>query len=377
MKGMKKLLLISTLILSCIVGKKLTVFAGELSTAAPLGDCLLTFSLTDKTNGMFSDELSITLQNIDTGLEYNYTMTGAEYLFGFTICGNVKQGSYSVAVSYPSKEQGQFIVQNADGTEISSFIADSTEHTFDWAVFRKEDTETPESEMLEAMEQHKSVVENYAVATGMDEADRLWTAFLEAVAPIEYDSQYSFILDFVHSKLTVDIYAEDYERLTGNSKEEYMDMAPFEQMLWLTTYILPDDKDISYSLFSDFGNSEMVEAYRALMDWDRQYLAEHGTVYNFMEGNTSYESDVLDKLPSEASSEDPSEPESKTPEEVKRPSKEESESGEEKTEKGIWDDTLNLFRNNALTIIILIVLLGATIAVVVYRKRKTIDDEII
>ena len=40
-------------------------------------------------------------------------------------------------------------------------------------------------------------------------------------------------------------------------------------------------------------------------------------------------------------------------------------------DKGIWGDTVSLIKDNAITLAILLILVGATIGVVIYRKRKS------
>ena len=124
----------------CVLSMSITAYAAEVTPTGETGaeDCRLTFALTDKTNGIFIDDIEITLLNTETNVEYTYTMTSADYLFGITVGGNVKQGNYNIALNYASK--GQFTVQNADGTPISSFTADSTAHTFDWEVISNEST---------------------------------------------------------------------------------------------------------------------------------------------------------------------------------------------------------------------------------------------
>lgn len=399
MKKLRKVTLILLLVVFCIANMKATVLAGE-NPPAPgegsvLGDCRLTFSLTDKTNGVFTDEISITLLNTDTSLEYNYTITSGDYLIGVPVGGNVKQGNYSIAISYSSKGQGQFVVQNADGTEISTFTADSTEHTFDWVVCGIESTELPTPEIKGNEEQGSKTAEDYIVETGIEEADRLWKEFVEAVAPIQNDSNYSQILKIVQD--TAEFNSSYYESATGNSKDEYLDMTSFEQFLWYSTYILPyiainaGDYNtycatvskwnayavsVPYNWLKTFGEAEMADAYRALMEWDYQYFIEHGSIFNFMEANTSLEQDIQDIL--SASEEASEELQTKQPTEkevIESSVKEESRGGEKKEEKGIWDKTIAGIKNSVLTIVILLILSGATIAVIVYRKSKAIDDD--
>lgn len=386
MKGFKKRIITLFLTMLCVLSMSITAFAAEVTPTGETGaeDCRLTFSLTDKTNGIFIDDITITLLNTETNVEYTYTMTSADYLFGITVGGNVKQGNYNIALNYASK--GQFTVQNADGTPISSFTADSTAHTFDWEVISNESKTKNDTQDNTATD--NTATETFIVDTGNDEADELWGAFLDSVSIIETDSKYSQILKIVQD--TADFNAGYYANITNRSKDEYLEMTPFEQFLWYSTYILPvnaitsSDYDtycgtvakwnanavgIPYNWLTTYGTSEMADAYRALMEWDYKYFTEHGAVMNFITGKTSLENDDLDVLTTEDANGNDGDP---TKEEIEELMEEEKATEED---KGIWGDTVSLIKDNAITIAILLILVGATIGVVIYRKRKAIDDD--
>lgn len=387
MKGLKKRIITLFLTMLCVLSMSITAFAAEdkpkkedtpKKEEKVAKDCRLTFNLTDKTNGIFIDDITITLMNIETNVEYTYTMTSADYLFGITVGGNVKQGNYNIALDYASK--GQFTVQNANGTPISSFAADSTAHTFDWEVISNESTAKNDTQGNAATD--NSTTETFIADTGNKEADELWGAFLDSVSIIETDSKYSQILKIVQD--TADFNAGYYANVTNRSKDEYLEMTPFEQFLWYSSYILPvnaitsSDYDtycgtvakwnanavgIPYNWLTTYGTSEMADAYRALMEWDYKYFTEHGAVMNFITGKTSLENDDLDVLTTEDANGNDGDP---TKEEIKE-LKEEN--------KGIWGDAVSLIKDNAITIAILLIFVGATIGVVIYRKRKAIDDD--
>lgn len=386
MKGLKKRIITLFLTMLCVLSMSITAFAAEVTPTGETGaeDCRLTFSLTDKTNGIFIDDIEITLLNTETNVEYTYTMTSADYLFGITVGGNVKQGNYNIALNYASK--GQFTVQNADGTPISSFTADSTAHTFDWEVISNESTTKNDTQDNTATD--NTATETFIVDTGNDEADELWGAFLDSVSIIETDSKYSQILKIVQD--TADFNAGYYANITNRSKDEYLEMTPFEQFLWYSTYILPvnaitsSDYDtycgtvakwnanavgIPYNWLTTYGTSEMADAYRALMEWDYKYFTEHGAVMNFITGKTSLENEDLDVLTTEDANGNDGDP---TKEEIEELMEEEKATEED---KGIWGDTVSLIKDNAITLAILLILVGATIGVVIYRKRKAIDDD--
>lgn len=386
MKGFKKRIITLFLTMLCVLSMSITAYAAEVTPTGETGaeDCRLTFALTDKTNGIFIDDIEITLLNTETNVEYTYTMTSADYLFGITVGGNVKQGNYNIALNYASK--GQFTVQNADGTPISSFTADSTAHTFDWEVISNESTTKNDTQGNAATE--NTTTETFIVDTGNEEADELWSAFLDSVSVIETDSKYSQILKIVQD--TADFNAGYYANITNRSKDEYLEMTPFEQFLWYSTYILPVNAitssdydtycgtvakwnanavDIPYNWLTTYGTSEMADAYRALMEWDYKYFTEHGAVMNFITGKTSLENDDLDVLTTEDANGNDGDP---TKEEIEELMEEEKATEED---KGIWGDTVSLIKDNAITLAILLILVGATIGVVIYCKRKAIDDD--
>lgn len=386
MKVFKKRIITLFLTMLCVLSMSITAFAAEVTPIGETGaeDCRLTFSLTDKTNGIFIDDITITLLNTETNVEYTYTMTSADYLFGITVGGNVKQGNYNIALNYASK--GQFTVQNADGTSISSFTADSTTHTFNWEAISNESVTKNDAQGNAAND--NTATETFIVDTGNEEANALWSAFLDSVSVIETDSKYSQILKIVQD--TADFNAGYYANITNRSKDEYLEMTPFEQFLWYSTYILPvnaitsSDYDtycgtvakwnanavgIPYNWLTTYGTSEMADAYRTLMEWDYKYFTEHGAVMNFITGKTSLENDDLDVLTTEDANGNDGDP---TKEEIEELMEEEKATEED---KGIWGDTVSLIKDNAITLAILLILVGATIGVVIYRKRKTIDDD--
>jgi len=385
MKNLTKKLFTFGFAVLFVITMSMTAFATEVHppSNAEIGDCRLTFSVVDKTNGICVDEITVTLMNLETTVEYNYTVSSVDYLFGLTVGGNVKQGKYNIAINFPSK--GTFAVKNADGTAITSLTADSTEHTFNWIIVSDDDNQQGGA----ANNTAGSAVSDFGQGTGNEEADALWQTFLETVAPIETDSKYASILKIVNN--TAQVQSTYYENATGNSKDEYLEMSNFEQFLWYSTYILPvnaitaSDYDtycgsvakwnsnavgIPYNWFNTYGTSEMADAYRALMEWDYHYFTSHGAVYNFITGKSSIENSDLDVLSPDDADGNDGEP---TQEEIDDLIKEETESTD--TNKGIWSNTTKLIKDNIVTLVILLVLVGATIGVIVYRKRKTIDDD--
>ena len=399
MKNLVKKISTFMLIIFCCMSVCLTAFASEVKPVnEPEGkDCRLTFSVKDKTNGIFIDELKITLMDLNTNVEYNYIMTSADYLFGITVGGNVKQGNYNIALNYASKEQ--FTVQNADGTAINSFNADSEAHTFDWVVVSKSGGETTQKSTTEIK------AGEYVAKTSNEEADKVWNTFLESVAILETDSKYETVMKFYET--TKNNYARNYVKVCeGKTEDDYLKMTPFERFLWYSTYVTPvmtttyGDYDSNFGSIGKWNSSvvgqayhllknqratEQAEAYKTLMEWQYNYFIANGSMYNFITGKSSIEENSkLEKVSPDSANgkdKDPSKEDIQSLLEETGISKEEiqslidEEKNSTKADKGIWSDTVTLIKGNAFTIVILLILVGATIGVIIYRKRKAIDDD--
>lgn len=392
MKKVTKRLFTLILVLVCTLSIGMTAFATEAQATEINGaaDCRLTFKLTDKTNGIFIDEIKITLLNLDTNVEYSYSMSSADYLFGITVGGNVKQGNYSIALSYPSK--GQFVINNADGTEIKQFTANSADYTFDWVVASSESGSSNTGKTSGTSDnatttQTSETANNYVASTSNADADKAWNTFMKSVADIETNSKYSAILNLYKNSSAV--YAKDYAKVCSGKADDYLKYSTFEQFLWYSTYVVPlmatqySDYETyfesvdkwnanvvgnTYSLLKNQGATDQAEAYKTLMEWQYNYFIKNGAMYNFITGKTSIEDNSsLEsvKPDTESGNGDP------TDEEIQKLLDEENGT----KDAGIWGNFIQLVKDNAITLTILIILVGVTIGVVVYRKRKAIDDD--
>jgi hypothetical protein len=378
----------------CLMIFCMTVFATEIDPVNEpnMNDCRLTFSVIDKTNGIFTEEIKIIMMNINTYVEYNYTVTSAEYLFGITVGGYVKQGEYKIALNYANKDQ--FVVQNPDGTPIDSFIANSEAHTFNWVIVSKSGDESPQKSESDTQSDY------YNAKTDNPEADEVWNNFLKSVSVFETDSKYAGVLKYYET--TKNNFARTFaEMIEGKTEEDYLNMTPFERFLWYATYVRPISASRSktyevyfgsidkwnsnviggtYGILKNQGAREQAEAYKKLMEWQYNYFMQNGEMYNFMTGKSSIEENSkLEPVKPDNSNKLDQDP---TIEEIKEEFGEEiqklveKEMNSTKADKGIWSDTIALLKSNALTIVILLILVGATIGVVIYRKRKAIDDDI-
>ena len=398
MNKLTRRILILIVVVICVLGTSTTAFATAVTKNKKknkkVDDCRLTFTLTDKTNGIFIDEITITLFNQDTNLEYNYNMTSADYLFGINVGGNVKQGSiYNIALNYASK--GQFIIKNADGTDITNFLADSDAHSFDWVVTSADTNATSTQTNLNSDEQTSKASE-YVADTDNADADAAFNTFMESASKMENNSKFDMLFSFYTS--TEDECAKRYAEYCGKTEEEYKAFTPFEQFLWYELYVVPVmhttfndydtyfeniDKWHSYVTSTTYGllsrcGQEQADAYQTLMDWQYNYFIETGTMYNFITGKSSIEEnkelEVLETVTETTNSNlidnnttdgDPTEKEIQ------------SLIDEENKDKdtGIWSEFIKKVKENAITITILLVLVGTLIGVIIYRKRKAIDGD--
>lgn len=166
-------------------------------------------------------------------------------------------------------------------------------------------------------------------------------------------------------------------------------MTLFEQFLWTSTYLLPVgsitsssyetycgsiDKwnahsvDMPYRWLTTYGTQEMADAYRALMEWDYNYFIENGAVMNFITGKTSLENkdlNIVSKDNPNGNGGDPSQEEiDKIRDEIM---------GEE--DKSIEGNAKNFIKDNMVIIVLLLILIGVTVGVIIYCKRKATHDD--
>ena len=362
MKTKFKFIFTLLIIIACVSNINLNTFATEEGGKRIDGDCLIDFTLIDKTGGVMVDDITVTMVNIDTTVdvaEYVVNITSADYLFGVPVKQSVKYGNYNIAINFQNKDK--FEIKNEDGTDISSFRASSETQNMKWIIVPIESKkETNKTEVKGKSE--NSEVSQYDINIADAEANRLWNEFLAAVSPLEA-GEYSQILKIVSD--TAGFNAKYYETITKRSKDEYLNMTDFEKFLWYATKWNANTVGIPQKWFKTYGTSEMADTYKALMEWDYNFYLKNGGVMNFITGRTSLENEELEVLSSEDGNGNDTDI---NEEEVENLLKQEEE-------QGIWSGTAKLIKENVITLIILLILIGATVAVVVYRKRKAIEDD--
>lgn len=386
MKLLKKILVFGCVVF-CLVGTSMTAFATEVKPSDEAGGAgtEITFSVMDKTGGISADNITVTFMNLETTETRPFEIQSANYLLEIPVKGWLPNGSYNIILDYPSRDD--YAIENTDGNAITSFTADGTAHTFNWTIKNKDEKENITGKE-HITEKNADTTEVFNGETGIEEADALWQAFSTTVAPIETDEKYASLLEVVdHISAN---YANLYEEVTGEDKQEYLDMSTYQQFLWCSAYILPvrgataSDRDsytgslakwnsnsvgVVYSWLKTYGTQEMTDAYGDLMEWDYEYLSSSGGVYNFIMKESSLDNPAIKITPKDEASDHDSDPKQ---EEIDQLIKEEK--GDD-TEKGVWTDTVQLVKDNAISFILLFIVVGAAIGFIIYRKRKNIDPD--
>lgn len=232
-----------------------------------------------------------------------------------------------------------------------------------------------------------------AVIAAMIEGKQIWEDYLTAFSPLAEDEKtYEGLLRYVIRDDAAKLYAE----ITGQPKEEYIQMSALDKFLWTYTYLNIENytKKISIKNYSTWlnspignsrliiksngGNQDMIDINNKFLEWSYNYYVATGKVYNFLEDFEDIEDVSEPEEESTTVSEHSSfiEAESSVPAESQEESVENTQdvSSEEK-EEGIWDEVITYLNEHIFTIALLLILAIATLSVFLYRKNKTIDDK--
>lgn len=241
-----------------------------------------------------------------------------------------------------------------------------------------------------------SALAENAESVNIAEGRQIWEEYLNVFSPLaEDESSYEGLMRYALRDEAAELYSE----VTGNPKSEYEKMSSFYKFLWTYTYINPayyassiSHIDRSTWFNSPIGNSqkviqanggtqEMLNANNKLLEWSYNYFEATGEVYNFL---ATYESDISDVTePQDESilvSEDPIVSEVENDDSfVSDISQDISQNIQENSsneqDNGIWDDVIAYFKEHIFSMVLILLLAAATVAVVIYRKNKAIDDK--
>ena len=183
----------------------------------------------------------------------------------------------------------------------------------------------------------------------------------------------------------------------GKSEEEmiaeYEALPNYDKFLWVSTYLFMADsiknghpenvsgfeKIITNSacpienmqIGKRTNAAEVIEAYRKLIQWQADYIAENGSPFNFI-NNRSYLEEIGVKKLDVKETEGAVVQEQKEIEEIR----EEILKEEQPKRKGIWSDTLDILSSNLITIAVLGILLCGLSYVIYLRKKNNYTEAI-
>ncbi len=349
-------------ILVCIININSIVFATSKK-------CNVEICITDKTGGQFSDEVKVTLLNIDGSNAYDYTILPENYRSSISINEVIQQDNYMIAISYPNKDS--YTITEQSGNEITQFVADTDKETINWIIQSNELVE------IKSNSEYKEI----------------WNKFLNRALEIETNSEYKGILKY-YSDLEK-VFSEQYIKIYKDATvDDYLNLSTAEQFLYHTTYILPVrattygqydlyleswDKFNTYviggtnSVIECFGGQAFLDEYQAVMKWQYDYFTENSAFYNFMTGEDSHGRKIdYAEFEENNSLIDDSNTVNKQDD---NSNKEDSVNDEEKNDDGIWNEFLKNCKSNIMSIAILIILSIIVMAVSAYKRYKSIQDE--
>ena len=334
------------------------------------------FFFADRTNGEFTGEITISLLSTDNSAAYDFVYDkemwnygGVDYGYGFIqyVAAN-KQYNVGLLFDKKNSETSGYTLTQADGSPFTSFTADE-----DMKVFKLVLTKTSSAATTTSSSSPNSSG-SYAGNADDAEGDRLWNDFVSAVSVAKNNEQFDTLFVFYDYSD-----AKYYEQTTNKPQEDYVNMTPYERMLWKSTYIRPANvltsQDYDYyrgslenwnahtvnveqSIFDEWGTKEMADAYKALMEWQYNYFVKTGAVYNFIEGKNSNDYKVA----------------TVTEEEAEQFVQDDLEQAKKDLEGGLTEnDTQKVPKKTggAITVILLLIIAGAAVcAVIVYKKKQ-------
>lgn len=358
---------------------------------------VVTIVITDESTGNPAEEITIEFFDVETGMLYSV---------------DVKKGhNWQSIIELPAENTFAVIVR---GLEEPFTLVESNDHS-------KKVMEQSYSYTEVVKEEYWSIVgtkEEESSATGEGQtkpqgtpvsyegmtAKEAYEAFLDEVSFIETDEGWvDFLTLYGKDSPLYNLYAKRHsvyyaDYVQGGTAEKYLELSNFEQFLWTETYTklaydsygsgdyakyfgdrVHFDKyvvELATAPMQGYPNSDVViAAFEKLMDWQYNYIVTEGNQipYCFITDRSSLEevSDPVVNVPD--SSETISKEEQEDIEELEQAIKdalEEEESNEKaEEEKGIWDDTFAILADNALSLLILVVLL-VVLGVAVYRRKK-------
>lgn len=337
--------------------------------------CNVSFSVTDTTENGYSGNIKVVMTDTKSDKTFEYVLTKGNSWGGSNIPKYTVDGDTIYSV-YLSGMKSGFEIVNQDGSDITQFDA-SNDVDLKWKIVSvasnnitvKDESDTGESNVAISKE----------IQTGNEEADKLFNSFMDSIQFIKEDEKW---VNFLESyELYADSGAisnsEEYAKATGGKKEDYLNMSSFDKFVYYETYVRMaqylsfNNWERYYSSKENFdrnvigptvdhmkiteGDSTVVaDAYQKLMNWQYQYIVENNSPYNFITGKNYLES--------------------KTTTTDDKSDEKNIINSEKEDEKGIWFDVKNAVGDNAISIVIAIILAGGVGCLTLYRKRRNFHE---
>lgn len=386
---------ILSLCFAALVALSLTTTATAVNLA---GDevvyCNATILIADLTGGYAGEQIKVTFTDVTGTSIKDIELVPANWLAQRELKLSLPAPT-TYNITFEGVEDGYKIVDTFDATSIETkFAASEGTKSFYWSIVF--DAQNESGMNLVSKENAATSTNREHVSVTDEKAEKVYREFLEAVSFIETDASWyngiaATLNQYGKDSINRNTYSQWYaDYVQGGSVEEYFAMTPFEQFLWTETYT-----KLAFAVNSGWGfdhyfadkaafessitnlatnmmngnNNETVKAaYLKLMDWQFDYISKNGVPFNFI-NNRNYIEEMAE--PSASAGETDPVVSGET-EETQQP----TEAIPEPTEEvGVWDDVGISLAENAISIIVLVVLGGATFLVVRYRKSKNYDDE--
>ena len=377
-----------TLVVVCILVCSMGAYANPIEpvTGIDLVTCELTLNVSDDTGGEYIGLIFVTITDIAGGTQYKYELTMQNYLFEFPVADTIiANTTYEVSVQF--EEPGYALYDKQTGEIAERFHASGSGYIANLVL---RDIAPPV--VATPVSQNTANISEEA----REEAAALWEAYYNAVKYMDGDeASEPFLL--AYRGYEVD-HAKRYAEYTNGSVDDWLEFSYFERYIRHETYIRTihhlnmgtydrffgsEENFKKNSIGTNLRNlsrytEEGAEAYENLMMWQYQFVKDYSDVYNFMTGNTySSEKGGLDFDPIAESEQRTNEERDLIAQELEEIYNETAPTSNIEGEEdggGIWSKTIAKAKSLWFTIILLIIVGGATVGVIVYRKRNDIKD---
>lgn len=384
------------LVLVMVLAFNASAFATEM-TEDEIYDCKITVILSDWTGEYPGDTLNVHFKDVTGTVDQTVELKVGEMV------EFVLPAPATYDFTFENLEEGYEVIDlYTYSPAVTSFDAAGFLKDFSWCIEKAESSQ-PEETTLPSVD-ISSIMARENVTIVNEEAEKVYLEFLEAVSFMANDESYydgfgSTFAQCEKGSLNGDLYCKWYVAyVQGGTEEDFFSMSAFERWLWTNTYTrlayasggsgnynkYYGSKasyktfivDAAMNLVQGNNRDVVVDAYEKLMDWQWDYINEHGVPFNFIR-NRNYIEEI------NAGDDDvtePQEPQDDTQEPTEGNQGQDAQGdpieGNETTEpeaeedKGKWSATITIQADSSLTFVIFAVLLAAVLVIVFIRKSK-------